>query len=489
MKQKHFIALLLLVLLLQVAIHAWIGNKWYFNDEHTYLSEGWLLTKGKIPFIDYHEIRPPLMELGVGAFFSIFGSSMETGRALALLAQLGTIVIVAFTARRLMDGYAALLAALLYSLMTPAFIGFQLLADPFLALFGMLAAALSFKALSLKDKSCNAWWLAPGLVVGLAVATRQSGVWQAAAILCVALLACAKGKKIQSAGLAFAGSLIPLSLLGAYYWLIGGLSQFLYGVFLGPAKLASDFMEVRYLFSTNETYLFFFIPLVAYFYYLNKEKSAEKRSILLILGLTGAAGVMAFFPNRSFFHLAPALPQLAIVMSLLIHRGPMAMLRKPIPALLYLIAIAGMLFFSALSWQCASSDGAVSGSYFYAEFDSQRFYETWRNIKENSSDGDVILGVPHVQPYFVAERMPASYYMSSGFWYGAEEMKQVRAAILSDLDGNKPLFIVYMVRHGYSLRSYAPEADAYVWENYAETERFEAKGVFNMSILRRVKPA
>jgi 4-amino-4-deoxy-L-arabinose transferase-like glycosyltransferase len=177
------LAILLLGLLLRLA--PWGSNR-FFEDEALYAYWGLQIASGADPMLDEEPVdKPPLYPYTLSLSFLLSAPRDNAGRESAarlpsLLASMVSLILVYALGRRLFDTRTGLLAALLLAL-SPFDILFASTAftDPLmvaLVLGALVAAAGEQPGLA-------------GILVGLAVATKQQGLFFLPLIVAVGLLA------------------------------------------------------------------------------------------------------------------------------------------------------------------------------------------------------------------------------------------------------------------------------------------------------------
>lgn len=481
--------LFILILLLQAAIHAAIGTKWFFSDEQAFTTYGWLLTKGVLEHRDLLSIRPPLMGFIGWLSFSLLGPSMSSIRLVMLIAGLCSTSLVAYLAYRGFGKTVALLAALLYVVLEPAFLGFQFLADPFIILFSLAALALSYEYLDKRRHCCLLFFA--GIMLGLGISARQSGLWGSAGIAAgIAFAGYSKGKSLKGIaadiGLVACGIAAPIACIAAYYYLNGALQQLVQDVATGPAALSAGAagklmrLEVGWL---ERLYLVALLPLAYYARtFARKKRDSRWLAGLLLLSFTFPA-LLGFFPNLSYFHLMPALPALCIACAAMLvwlcdgfSRGKMRAGGIAIGAAVF----ASVLLLAVLSQILIFNDGLLP---FYPErCNTAGIYAIAQTIRENSAENETIMCFPHFPLYFLAGRMPSSKYFSTSFDLAGLAPED---SLVRDMEAKQTRYVVYVnYSGGYSLASYAPSADAYVKSSFRPVQE-ESVCYLNFSLLER----
>lgn len=142
------------------------------RDEGSYGYIGQLLLDGKMPYIDFYEMKPPALMYSYAALVGIFGAS-TTGLHLGILfVCLITATLLYFTSKNIFHPAASLLAAAVYLQASLAWFasGFAAQAEHIMALF--LVAGLFW--VSIARNSNKAWhWILAGIFLANAIMTKQ----------------------------------------------------------------------------------------------------------------------------------------------------------------------------------------------------------------------------------------------------------------------------------------------------------------------------
>ncbi len=222
--------LLLGVVLLSALLFraACLPFRWIGPDEGSYLMDARLVLDGKVPIVDF-AARQPLFLWLLAALFKFTGPSLLAARALLLLCNLGTGVLVYALGRRIVrDPQVAVAGAALY-LLNPfvAMWSLSVITESPTILFACASAWLTLLALERK----NGFWygVCAGLTAGAAYYTRESAVWVFAAMLIYSLVATSRPWRVKLAavgalGLGYVGACV---IVWAYYSRYLSLEQLL----------------------------------------------------------------------------------------------------------------------------------------------------------------------------------------------------------------------------------------------------------------------
>jgi hypothetical protein len=146
------------------------------RDEGEYAYAGQLILEGIPPYQLVYNVKLPGIYAAYAALMAIFGQTAFGIHLGLLFVNLGAVVLLFFLARRLFDGYAAVIASATYALMStsPAVMASAAHATHFVIL-----AALGGFVLLLRGLESRRWltlfW--SGLLFGVAVLMKQHGVF------------------------------------------------------------------------------------------------------------------------------------------------------------------------------------------------------------------------------------------------------------------------------------------------------------------------
>ena len=146
------------------------------RDEGSYLYTGQLILDGKTPYVDFYEMKPPGIFYCYALVALVFGASVEGLHLAAMLANLGTILLLFFLARRLFDGASAVAAAAAYAVLAlgVSVSGFTGQSEHFVALFA--AAGLLVLLRSLESGRRVGLFLG-GVLMSAAFLVKTSGMF------------------------------------------------------------------------------------------------------------------------------------------------------------------------------------------------------------------------------------------------------------------------------------------------------------------------
>ncbi len=448
-KEEHA---LVLVLLLQSALHLFLLNAPFQVDEGYFLSSSWFATQGKVFLIDVHGIRPPGTVLFGWFIFTLFGSSIDAARVGIALIQLLTSALVFLLGKEITSKRNSFLIAAAYALAEPALGGFRFLADPLLVFFGTASVFFLLKYMK-KEESQDI--VLSGLCVGWMLLVRQSSIYHFAFLILFLLFA---RKRVFSFILA---ALLPIMLVALFYIEKGMMFEILQQMF-SPSLAFTFFSRLNDYFLL---YFLLFIPVVLWVPEILKYIRTRKKQELLLFYLWAVAGFLILFPEPLHIHLLQALPGVIFLTVLLPGKRKTNYIRY--------VSAAAVLFFVLLSALFAFTGGKL-----FIEEEVKDLDELIQTIQSTTDENDSITAYPHFPLYLSAKRNAGSFYSTlMPHWIS----DNVRERALADLKGNKPKYFIKSDE-----LNYAPEISYYVEKNYRKEKAFDYSG-FHITVYRLIE--
>lgn len=141
------------------------------SDEGSYLYDGFLITKGNIPFRDFFA-RSPLLLSEIALSIIVFGQNIFAGRFLSIISALLSGILIYFIGKKLLNKtFGALAASLFFLLPEVVFQTVHIHTQSNEILF--VAGAVLCLLLSI-EKQKNIYSLGSGILIGLSFFIRQS---------------------------------------------------------------------------------------------------------------------------------------------------------------------------------------------------------------------------------------------------------------------------------------------------------------------------
>jgi hypothetical protein len=209
------------------------------RDEGTYGYLGSLAAKGLIPYIDFYEMKPPMLYYLYGLGGSLFGFTDFGLRFFGLLLNLASALLIFLVLKRYIQKPYALVSGALFAMMSVNLfaLGFTMVAEHIVNAFLLLSIYLLHK--SYEDKGILNVILA-GAAFAIAILTKQTAILFAP--LFIAYLVMQRDKKTWlTHGLYFAaGALAPALLVLLFLWTNGALDDAYYWLMTYPARYSSS---------------------------------------------------------------------------------------------------------------------------------------------------------------------------------------------------------------------------------------------------------
>lgn len=215
--------LLAMVVVLIVAVRLRLLALPLERDEGEYAYMGQLLLKGYAPFEMAYNMKFPGTSMMYALIMLVFGQSAEGIHAGFMLINLGTVLLIFMAARRFMGNEIAVFASASYALLSlsPAVLGSAAHATHFVMMFAV--AGIFQSLLAMESKSAVRLFIS-GMLLGLSIVMKQSGIFFAAFGGLVLLydqifLQKAKWTKWMTSAMVIAtGIILPVALL--FLWMI-----------------------------------------------------------------------------------------------------------------------------------------------------------------------------------------------------------------------------------------------------------------------------
>lgn len=194
-------------------------------DESTFIVLAGSFARGHLPYVEMWDIKPPMFFLIVGGVMRVFGESVATARAVALVAVGLTGFFITLAATRLMDRRKSWIAGLLYIFAAAAFPVQPAMTETIEVAFLMAAV---FVLLAHRDKLWGLFLV--GVLISLATLTRTNLAATVIALgffLASSMIAPRPSLPKRFGVFAYAlGGLIPLFTVFYIYWSAGQFELF-----------------------------------------------------------------------------------------------------------------------------------------------------------------------------------------------------------------------------------------------------------------------
>lgn len=436
MEKKNVFLLLFALFLFQFFLIAGLSNQRPLPDEGRYLTTGWMISEGKIPFKDTFSPKPPAIEFVVAGIFTVFGPSLFAARMFVALIAVLQLALIFVLAKKAFGEKPALAAALFYCLWSLAFSAYWMVIGPFLALISTAAIFFAYSYLYEKPSLKNAFL--PAFFLGLDVLFKQTMLPFAFGMLIVVLAISIFGRKrIPSLTEALAAIIgfAAMPLLFLAYLFATGAFPFFVEAMLFPFTQLSNFTEII----IDEKLLiavaaFIAVPLTLLGMWKNLLGKKINRFVIYFSVLWFVFSFSNALPFRSCcIHLLPVLPPASIFAGFMIARGVekgkkgigSGLLKTFSIALVLLSIFSVAFFFNAFS----------SPEYSFSDLENVALF-----VSENSAEDDTIMVFPATpELYFLSQRMPSARQ----FIFFDPCPEQCQLPVIDELEVGQPELLVY----------------------------------------------
>jgi hypothetical protein len=208
------------------------------RDEGAYGYLGKLAVKGFTPYVDFYEMKPPLLFYLYGLGGSLFGFTDSGLRLFGLVLNLASCILIFFILSRYIQKHYAMVSAALFTMLSinPFAFGFTMVAEHIVNTFLLLSIFLAHKSYDLKGFK---FLLMGGAAFSIAILTKQSAVVFAPLFLLFFILERNKQPWIRQTIWFAAGALIPAILVLLYFMLTESLDEAMYWLIKYPAQYSS----------------------------------------------------------------------------------------------------------------------------------------------------------------------------------------------------------------------------------------------------------
>ena len=469
---------------------------WFYTptidwDESTFILFGQHILNGGLPYVDYFDVKPPLLFYFFAGVIKLFGATIPAVRAAGALCVFVTATACYFLARHMWDRMAGLFAGILCVYGMSVGSGMATLSET------VAMAPLMIWAYLVIAENRRGWAMfLAGACMGAAVLIRSNLAYAclltAPGVLYI-LLEDRRGVLRRAAFYALGGVCVLLLTLYPFY-ARDGLDALYRAVVLTPLegmKGAASLDGLRMLVhSWNDGWA---LLLILFFWGLFLSVSRPGRFLarpLAFLCLVLAATTFSFLGGKTIYahYVFQLVPVLALfgggALSLLHERGGKS--RLFCYALVFAVLLLPSLPLSHTLRQLERIVLHMDGEYHVTESDESR---TARYIRERLPEGEPIWVMDnHIVYWLLSKEPPSKYLIHPNKVTLPDEIsissdhKATTLGVIADVIAKRPYFIVRRNDNWY-IRQGTPEGDlinATMRERYEKVAQFGRLGVFRI---------
>lgn len=208
------------------------------RDEGAYGYLGKLAAKGFTPYVEFYEMKPPLLFYLYGLGGSLFGFTDLGLRLFGLLLNLSSCILIFLILRRYISKSYAMVSSALFAMLSinPFAFGFTMVAEHIVNTLLLLSIFLAHKSYGPKGFK---FLIIGGAVFSMAILTKQSAIVFAPLFLLYFILERSKIAWIRQTIWFAGGALIPAILVSLYLLITGALDEAMYWLIKYPAQYSS----------------------------------------------------------------------------------------------------------------------------------------------------------------------------------------------------------------------------------------------------------
>jgi hypothetical protein len=482
-EEKICTALLAILILLVYTIRSKFLLIPFERDEGIYCYMGKLLLEGKVPYVDFYEIKFPGLFYFYAFIIKLFGDSVAGVHRGFIFVNIITLLCVYHTCKNLFTPIAGIIGATTFALvsLTPNLSGFTVQSEHGVALFIALGAL--FYSIT-KIKKSLVYYFLFGASLCMAVMIKQTAVFVAlwGGLMLLIDFIFTKERNLKSfikACLAFVGGavLIVVIFFGIVYFK-GGYKDMIYFTFEHTRQYSKSMpLEegMKYFKYTRDAivkdYSFFWIQGILSLLVLILPGINIK---LKLFGITfGAACFLTIVPGYFFYghYWIQLVPGLAIV-SALTFFGITKLLENRLQSSKKYIKYAYLALFSILTFKHINANksyyfhpnytGILRAVYGNNPFPESMEIANYINQNAKPEDNIVLIGSEPQIYFYTKKKAPSRHAYFTAVVNSGEKPKIWQKEYIAGIEKVKPRYIVFF-NHQFSLLV-QPGADQYVFE-------------------------
>ena len=439
------------------------------RDEGSYAYICQLLLDGKIPYVDFYEMKLPALYYLYALIVKLTGASAGGLHIGMMLICLLTSVLVYYTTKNLFRHEAAIVGALAYSAFSLSFYFFGFTAQAeHLVNFQIILAYFFLSRAYLDDKWY--WWLLAGLVFSNAVFTKQAGATFALGYLLIMAMAVKKNhdndylkNAMQPILYSAIGSMIVVGFWVCLMYAYGVLDEMIFWVMDFPKGYTQLFTwdTRKEIFYDNLSTIFSNYPLlwiigfVGLIFGIIKSQTRLAAVFAVSLIISAIISVMPgyyFYPHYWLFFSIPIAFVASFGMSMLldlIKNGKTTFLTISITIMSVIIIFASDLAKNKKYYFSNKVDKISKNAYGINPFVECKEIAEYLAKKSKKGDELVVMGSEPQINFYTGMRSPTRHFFMGFLTKGRIEEAEWTAEAKKDIETKKPRFFVH-VTHPFS---------------------------------------
>lgn len=471
------------------------------RDEGTYCYMGELMLDGKIPYIGFQEMKPPVIFYSYATLLFLFGKTVEAIHIAFIILNIFTVVFLYFIGKKLLsDRSAGIITAASYAVLSlaPSVSGFSVQAEHIISFF--LTAGLLVLLLGI-EKNRLFYFFFSGILVCLAFLVKQNGVFFVAfagiMIVIYSMLQkpVARKQMIERIIAYSAGAVFVIALISTVLYFQGALKECLFWTVSYSAGYVSFFSLQDGLRSCVETgnavidkniwiWLIagagFILPII-----FSKVLPLFTRIFIWLFVLLSFLAItpgMRFFGHYWIFFM-PSVALLVAVGVVSIKSVLMKYFPKNVSILIALCIFLGALFYNFYSQReyyfNHDDKGVLRMVYGMCPFPEAKVIGDY--IKQNSTKSDSIMVFgSEAEIYFYSGRKCPSVHCDDEFL----QLKSNRASVfqkefIRDMEASLPKYVVADGSH-VDRMAHADTGALFDWMNKFIADNYNIVGEIDM---------